>query len=273
VTRFVYDGSFDGFLCAVSMALSACGQAAITPLENDSTDLFSRDVPVVSEDGPARALRARIVAAAGEEEMETLLLAQASGNPKAPELLLSYISLTLAAGAPIRDNAALPEVLDVQRIRNRVSLEIHKFLGFVRLRKVGGCVYYARIEPDSNIVGFIGPHFADRFRDQSILIHDARRNTGFWRDAGAGNLGGGSLVDLSRMPPELERALAADSWERDAAGGLSPPAPADESLVQSLWRSYFARIAIPERRNPGLQAKLMPRRYWKNLVEKNETAG
>ncbi len=273
MTRFVYDGSFDGFLCAVSMALSASAQAAIAPIKDGVADLFFQDVPVASEDGPARALRAGIVAAAGEEEMETLLLAQASGDPEAPGLLLRYISLTLAAGAPlnarenlrasIRDNAALPEVLGVQRIRNRVSLEIHKFLGLVRLRKVGGCVYYARIEPDSNIVGFIGPHFADRFRDQSILVRDARRNTGFWRDAGTRS--GGSLVDLSRMPPELERALDADP--------SLFPAPADESLVQSLWMRYFARIAIPERRNPALQARLMPRRYWKNLVEKKETAG
>ncbi len=272
MTRFVYDGSFNGFLCAVSMALSASAQAAIAPIEDGVADLFFQDVPVVSEDGPARSLRARIVAAAGEEEMETLLLAQASGNPEAPELLLKYISLTLAAGAPLGDNAALPEVLGVQRIRNRVSLEIHKFLGFVRLRKVGGCVYYARIEPDANIVGFIGPHFADRFRDQSTLIHDTRRNTGFWRDAGARN--GGSLVDLSRMPPELERALAADAGGWDGAEERqAPPAPADESLVQSLWMRYFSRIAIPERRNPGLQARLMPRRYWKNLVEKKKTAG
>ncbi len=263
MTRFVYDGSFDGFLCAVSMALSASAQAAISPIQDGVAGLFFQDVPVVSEDRPARALRARIVAAAGEEEMGTLLLAQASGDPEVPQLLLRYISLTLAAGAPLRDNAALPEVLGVQRIRNRVSLEIHKFLGFVRLRKVGGCVYYARIEPDSNIVGFIGPHFADRFPDQSILIHDAGRNTGFWRDAGTRS--GGSLVDLSRMPPELERALAADP--------SMFPAPADESLVQSLWMRYFSRIAIPERRNPGLQARFMPRRYWKNLVEKKEAAG
>jgi hypothetical protein len=38
-------------------------------------------------------------------------------------------------------------------------------------------------------------------------------------------------------------------------------------MVESLWREYFREIAIKERMNPRLQAKLMPRRYWKHLVE------
>jgi probable DNA metabolism protein len=260
VTRFLYDGSFEGFLCAVSTALRSRGRATIAPRECGPNDLFFQDAPVVSEDAPARALRAKIVAAAGEQEMETLLLAQASQDPETPGLLLRYISLILATGASIRDNAALPEVLDVQRIRSRVSLEIHKFLGFVRLRRIGGRVYYAAIEPDSNIVGFIGPHFADRLRGQSILIHDARRSIGFWRDAAAGAGSPGGLVDLSPMPPALSRALA--------PGASEFPALPDEALFQAMWRNYFTTIAVPERRNPGLQSRFMPRRYWKNLVEK-----
>jgi probable DNA metabolism protein len=261
VTRFVYDGSFEGFLCAVSMALRCRGRATIAPFESRPDDLFFEDAPVTSSEATARAIGERIIAAAGEEEMETLLLAQASGDPGAPGLLLRYISMVLSAGAPLRDNSALPEVLEVQRIRGRVSLEINKFLGFVRLKGIGGRLYYARIEPDANIVGFIGPHFADRLPDQSILIHDAGRGIGFWRDTRQGSPdSGGRLVDLSRMPPEIARGLVG----RDS----SFPAPAEEALFQSMWRSYFGGIAIAARRNPGLQARFMPRRYWKNLVEK-----
>jgi hypothetical protein len=42
--------------------------------------------------------------------------------------------------------------------------------------------------------------------------------------------------------------------------------------IETLWRTYFRRIANPERRNPRLQRTLMPARYWDTLVE-NPAAG
>lgn len=46
-----------------------------------------------------------------------------------------------------------------------------------------------------------------------------------------------------------------------------------EPLGETQWRAYFEMIAVPERRNPRLQAKCMPRRYWRNLVEKPGVSG
>ena len=41
-----------------------------------------------------------------------------------------------------------------------------------------------------------------------------------------------------------------------------------ETAFQGLWREYVQALAVPERRNPALQRRFMPRRYWKHLVER-----
>jgi probable DNA metabolism protein len=258
MTRFVYDGSFDGFLCAASRALR---EGAIARAGDLTPELFCTDELITTSDPEARELEARLMAAAGGGELETLLFVHACESPDAPDLLLRYVRLTLAAGASVAGDVARPEVFSVRRIRDQVGREINRFLGFVRFRKITEGFYYSRVEPDSDIVGFLGPHFVDRFPDRSFLIHDAGRDIGFWHApasdrpalklaplAGRGPWG---LADLSDMPVELSAAL-----ERDR-----------EPLVESLWREYFRAIAIKERTNPRLQARLMPRRYWKNLVE------
>ncbi len=254
--RYLYDGSFDGFLCAAARALADEPGAGISPAGGGQGELFVEDIPVVTDTRISRALLGRFARAAGREEADSLLVAQASSDPDAPAQLLKYIRRTLASGSSAAGDISRPEVLAVGRIRDRVMTEINKFMGFVRFRKAGEGLYYAPIEPDSNIVGLIGPHFADRFRDQAFLIHDLKRGIAFWRDArrdaGRGARQGGNfgIAETPSLPPGLSSALEAN---RDN--------------VQEMWREYFTRIAIPHRRNPLLQARLMPRRYWKHLTE------
>ena len=40
-----------------------------------------------------------------------------------------------------------------------------------------------------------------------------------------------------------------------------------EAVFQQLWRQYHRTVAIEGRINPILQRTMMPRRYWKYLVE------
>jgi probable DNA metabolism protein len=260
--RYVYDGSFDGFLCAASRALhgaESCGTARVLPrdvtvssIEHDDGDLFSREVRVVTDEEAARAFAVELAAVAGRDELEGLLLAHASSDPMAPGLLFRYVAETFAAGAPVKDNIAVAEILAVGKIQDRVSKEINKLLGFLRFRKVAERHYYAPVSPDSNIVGFLGPHFSDRFRDMAFLIHDVKRRIAFQHDL----RGASGIVDLADFPEELSACLAAER----------------EPIVQSLWKEYFRRIAIPERRNPALQAKNMPNNYWTHMVEIEDRA-
>lgn len=245
MTDYVYDSSFDGFLCAAEKALARPG-SRVAPRGSQPRDLFSETVEVPTDDDAAARMRRRIGTVAGADELDTMLLVHSSAAPERHDLLLSYIRLTFRAGRSVAVEISRPDALAVRRIRDRVSLEMARFLGLVRLRRVGGRLYCARIRPDADIVGLIGPHFAERFPDQALLIHDEARGIAFWSDGPRQG-----IVDLSAMPAELAARLSTDC----------------DSEIEELWRTYFKRIANPGRRNPRLQRRLMPARYWDALVE------
>jgi probable DNA metabolism protein len=245
MTDFVYDGSFDGFLAAAGRALAE-RDARVVPLGAEAADLFAGTVNVATDDDAAGLLRRRIGSAAGADELDTLLLVHSSADPDRHRLLLSYIRLTLRAGRSIAAEIGRPDVRAVRKIRDRVSLEMSHFLGFVRLRQAGGRLSYAPLAPDADIVGLIGPHFAERFPDQAVILHDTRRGIAFWADGAARG-----LHDMRGLPAGLAQRLETDC----------------DPVIEAAWRSYVRCIANPERRNPRLQRKLMPVRYWGTLVE------
>ena len=44
----------------------------------------------------------------------------------------------------------------------------------------------------------------------------------------------------------------------------------DEELYQTLWKQYFESVNIKARKNMKLHIQHVPKRYWKNLVEKKQ---
>jgi probable DNA metabolism protein len=246
VTDFVYDGSFDGFLCAARRAREAT-DARIVPFDSRTADLFAGEVHVPTVDAEAREVRRRVIACAGADELQTMMLVHVSAAPGRHRLLLSYLRDTLEAGRSIAADVAQPQVLAVRKIRDRVSLEIARFLGFVRFRRVAGDCFYAPVNPDADIVGLIGPHFAERFPDAALIIHDVIRGVAFWSSHETSG-----IADLAGLPLEVRDRLSTDC----------------EPGAEELWRKYFTAIANPERRNPRLQRKLMPVRYREFMVER-----
>jgi probable DNA metabolism protein len=246
MTDLIYDGSFEGFLCAIVRSQALPGDTRIFSVEERAQDLFSTELIVATQRSVAAGLRKRFLAVAGSEESETLLFVHSSRDPRRHELLRAYIALTLHERRSVAGMCGMPLVMAVAKIRGRVSWEIGKLLGFTRFRKVGGHLWYAQASPDANIIGFLGPHFSDRFPDEGFLIHDVGRKLGY-----AGIAGTGGIVDVRGMPPGVRAGLA------DC-----------EQIVESQWEAYFRAVAVPERINPELQARNMPRRYWRYLVEK-----
>ena len=278
MTTFVYDGSFDGFLCAAGRALGVDARgrrlpdaavdavpdavanavpdagpsapdpatARIAAVGGGEADLFSRRVDVITDPAEADALREALRDRGGEAEIETLLHVHASADPRAPSLLLHYIAAALRARGPVGSRLTDPRILAVRKLYEKVRLEINRFMGFLRFRRAAENLWYAPVNPNADIVGFLGPHFADRFCGQSFLIHDVRRDTAFWHSGGACG-----LAVLSDMPEALRERLRRDV----------------EPEITGLWKEYFRRIAVPQRRNPRQQARLLPRRYRPLLTE------
>jgi len=216
------------------------------PFELRAADLFTDLVQVPTVDADAREMRRRVVSCAGAGELETLLLVHASAALERHRLLLSYLRDTLEARRSIAADLARPQVLAVRRIRDRVSHEIARWFAFARLRRVAAHCWYGPVNPDADIVGFIGPRFAERFHDEELIIHDVRRGIAFWSSRAESG-----LADLSDLPAQVRGRLLTDC----------------DPGAEELWRTYFRAIANPERRNPRLQRKLMPLRYREFMTE------
>jgi probable DNA metabolism protein len=244
--RYRYDGTFEGFLCAVACCLEEGGEPSgfLRGHDNREDGLFAdaiRETETVRE--TALRFRERFVPAVSKDAFGTVRYAFHSEAEGIELLLLRYIRLGLEVGRRLPRMLAQEPVCSVNRIARRVAHEAHKFKGFVRFREVEAGFLYAVIEPDADILPFIAPHFSQRVNDRPWIIHDLERS-----QAAVYNLSGWRLirgVDLA-----------------------APPAytPGEKACV-SLWRGYFQHLAIPARRNPPLQRQHVPLRYRRNLVE------
>lgn len=246
MTIYRYDGSFEGFLCAVADCLEAGDAQPEFAGGGDcqAGGLFAGDMSeTLTVRERAVAFRKRFVEAVSREAFATARYAFHSRKAGIELLLWRYLGLGLQVGGRLCLMLAEEPVHSVNRIARQVSHETHKYKGFVRFREVESGFLYAQIEPQADILLLIAPYFVERVGDRPWMIHDLQRNQA-------------ALYDLK-------------SWRliRDVELTSEPALTATEHDYAALWQRYFQRHAIAERHNPKLQQKHVPLRYRKHLTE------
>ena len=240
---WLYDGSWDGLLCAVFHAYND-GDADLQPQERFSGCSLFPVREVVAD--PVRAARvARGMARLSPELPKATYRAFLSERPERERALLGTLRLGFARN---RDPLPLLQeepVHTLQALIRRVSNEERLFLGIIRLMHAGGDLYAADIEPETNILPLMGQHFHMRFNDQRLVIRDVGRR-------------------LALLSTPREWWIA--ELPRDEA---LPPLP-DDAEMAGLWRSYFKAIANPARRNLRLQQHFVPLKYRAHVTEFQE---
>jgi probable DNA metabolism protein len=246
---YIYDGSFEGFLCCVFLHYYREKAEGIFPASRYQVDLLRAHSLVETDDAQAARVYAAIESKISVHDMKRIYTAFRSSVPDKEAALLRYIRLGFKEGSRIRLLFGNPVVFAVQQAEQRVVKEVHRMCGLVRfseLRPGAGTaerpILYAPMTPDHDIAEFLAPHFCDRFKEEAFIVHDKRR--------------GRALVS------------AAGEWYitdfRDADALAETGA---ERRYRKLWREYFDAIAIRERSNPACQRRFMPARYWGNLTE------
>lgn len=241
---YVYDGSFDGLLTSIFEAYRRKEQPGLV-LSRISLQYSLLDEYVFIESDPAKA--DRVYSSIGRdisyEALQHVYNVFLSEDPGCGTKIYKYLSLGWQVGRKLDLYLSDDRVLDVHSISQRVGHEVHKMMGFVRFRLVDGGIYYASICPDNNIAELLAPHFAERLADQKWIIHDTRR-------------------DIAALFNGMEWFIS------DFTVDDLPADTKEETEYQKLWKEFFRTLSIPSRENPKLQRQLMPRRYWKNLIEK-----
>jgi probable DNA metabolism protein len=97
---------------------------------------------------------------------------------------------------------------------------------------------YAKVEGKFNILPFLGKHFKKRLDGLKFIIHDVER-------------------ELAYVDGVIHKVAKFDA----------PKLSDDEEKFQKLWKLFYEKVTIQERKNLNLQKSLVPLLYRKYMTE------
>lgn len=253
----VYDGSFEGLLCALDAACADPEIDGLVPAHQAQLDLFGGGQEVPASSARAAHFAQRLRAASAHAVMRNVLYNYLSELVGFEDALLAYVRMAFTRGADVDRYHAHDAVRTVHTCTRKVGHEMHRLTGLARFRELRDGSLWAPLAPDHNVVCGVAAHFRRRMPSCVWVVYDVRRGYGVRWDTHA--------LTLVTMNGELSAAVmqnphAVDELYTDT-----------ERAYQRLWQNYFESISIAARRNPSLQRRNMPQRYWRYLIERPGT--
>ncbi|KFF28969.1 DNA metabolism protein [Chryseobacterium piperi] len=252
ITLLLYDGSFDGLLTAIFEVFEYRYQD-VEIIGRDhfhQENIFAEIHEVITQNNKAERVLNKLETSIHKAGIHQLLKVFLSEDPEAERLILSAIKQSIQHPSDnILQNYADPDILKISKINKSVDRERHRMTAFVRFEKMQDGVFFAKIDPDFNVLPLIRKHFKDRYQDQKWMIYDLRRNYGLFYD----------LEHCEFFYPEEKINLSQYQQKFHE----------EENQYQKLWQRYFTKTNIVERKNLKLHIQHVPKRYWKYLTEKN----
>lgn len=236
----LFDGSMEELLIAVYRVYIDKFPPLLFREDQYTPNLIDLPVKIEYKEDEFERVRKSMREKFSEEALDIITYGLNHSSVQAPTMILKFIMKCF-------DNPKNafryqdPFIMDVTRLSRQVSLESHRFKGFVRFNQFGS-VYMSKIHPDHHILPFIADHFADRFGEMNFIIYDEGKQEAI-------------LCQAGKWIIQRNLALNEKIFQRDA--------------TTEAWQTYFKNITISARKNPNQQRKSMPVRYWVNLPETN----
>ena len=159
------------------------------------------------------------------------------------ELIIYYFILNSYKYKDILLRRNLKCVVKALDISKYVSRETHRFKGFTRFKDYGTFLY-ADINPTNNVLPLLMNHFSKRLQNEYFIIKDVNRNL-----LGIYDKNKYYLVDGNNYKVNISK---------------------ENDNITDLWKVFFSSIAIKERTNLRNQMNLMPKKYWKYIIEMSD---
>ena len=244
---FLTDGTFEGLLTAIFEAYAADRPPdAIVSKGTDQLELFDRRVTVPTDPEKSNRVWDGLKRHLGPNGRRKLFEAYLSGSPGVETAIYGFVWDAIP-GRRRKAPAQLTPHIQIDKLSQKVRREAHRMKGFIRFQQTGADRYLALIAPRYDILPLVRRHFELRFADQVWIIYDTQRDYGLCYDR------------------HETRELRLDSADLKASGYAGNT---DERFCQTLWQRYFSAVNIPQRNNPKLHLRQLPRRYWRYLPEK-----
>lgn len=241
MVRYIYDGSFDGFLSVIYHCYYSKIPESIESESSYNINMLFQDEVIETDTIKSNKVYKAIVEKISNDTLVHVYQAFLSEKPGIELKLFKYIQLGFKIGNKVNDFLTEVTVNEVQKYSRKVGFEAHRFLGLVRFQEFNGILYSA-IEPTYNILELIGNHFKERLRNEKWVIHDVKRKIGI----------------VYENNEWILRDLKFEKLESHET---------EELFYQNLWKVFHKSVSIVEKSNERLQMQYMPKKYWNNLTE------
>ncbi|MBZ9687766.1 TIGR03915 family putative DNA repair protein [Clostridium estertheticum] len=241
MVRYIYDGSFDGFLSVIYACYYNRSPESIERECSYNFNILYQDIVIETDMVKSEKVYKAILKKISEDTLVHVYQAFLSEEQGIELKLFKYIQLGFKQGSKVNDFLTEETVNEVQKYSRKVGFEAHRFLGLVRFQEFKG-ILYAAIQPTYNILELIGNHFKSRLSNEKWVIHDVKRKTGI-------------VYENHEM---ILRDLNFEKLESREE---------EELFYQNLWKVFHKSVSIEERTNERLQMQHMPKKYWDNLIE------
>ena len=240
---YLYDGSFEGFLCCVfeSFAQHELPFAVWTP--EPATLYPVKEIP--TDRATARRVFASFRAKLSEETESLVTRDFLSGWEDKELRLIRFLHLAFALGPGTVKRRGHTEVAPLYQMKQSLDWEVDKFQGFVRFQEHDGMLG-AVIHPKNYILPLLRPHFCARFPEENFLIYDAVHQAVLLYQNHKAQLM--ELAEPLTLPPPDEK----------------------EQQFQDLWKQFYKTLEIRARHNEKGRMTHCPKRFWADMTEMKE---
>ena len=241
---FIYDDTFEGLLTAIYDGFYSKESPTSIYGKNESNAplLLGDIIEIITEKDKFKKVRDAIINKLDFLALKKIYLVYLSNEEDKAMVIFKYLKIAFKLGHNVHSFLNVCEIRVVDDISRRVTHESHKFTGFIRFNYIDEKFLYSSIEPDNDILELIGDHFKDRFSKEYFIIHDVYREKAL--------IYNGLSYEIIHMDKKTYEQLKSHNDE-----------------YSDLWKTYFRSTTIEERRNPKLQSRMMPKRYWKHILE------
>ena len=252
MTLLSYDSTFEGFLTAVFEIYEfKYSNPEIIKKDDLQQNLFADAIEIITDNSKSDRVIKKLNAQLESDGVRSLIYAFLSEKPGIEDVLFNVINYSVEnPKLNILKDFANDNVLQIVQLTKSVGREKHRMEAFIRFEQLKDGIYFAKIDPDFDVLTLIIRHFKNRYQDQKWLIYDLRRKYGVYYD----------LKDIEIVSMDLDIKSLEDKNNQVFSE--------TELNYQKLWWEYFDHTNIKERKNTKLHVQHVPKRYWKYLTEK-----
>ena len=257
----LYEPSFEGWLSAVYYVyehkLQHDESLQLIAQDRYIPSLISAATSVNTDDEHAQRVLTKLNKLLGRSGMRQILWGFLSEKDNIGTTLFHIVKYAIDyPKRRVLEDLGHLDVLELAQTVKSVGREKHRMEAFVRFEHTIDDIYFARVEPDFNVLPLIGEHFRQRYQDQHWAIYDLKRGYGIYYD---------KSLSTPSHPAALQTITDLDDAVLRNPASIHSP---DEQRYQKFWQGYFTNVNIKERKNPRLHKQYLPQRYWKYLSEK-----